>query len=338
MPVVSVLIPCYNAADTLGEALESLFHQTFRDFEIVAVEDGSSDGTGQILENWAARDARLRVVSIPHGGIVRALNVGLQGCRAPLIARMDADDIAFPQRLASQVSYLADYPQVAAVGCRVTGFPPGQVREGFRLYIEWINTLLTDADIRREMFVESPLVHPSVMMRTDAVRGVGGYQEHGWPEDYDLWMRLYLAGAQFGKIPETLLAWRERPERLTRTDSRYSVENFLRLKACYLAQGPLVGRDVVWMWGAGMMGRRLSKHLLRQGVPLRAFFDVDPAKIGNTRRGLPIYPGEALVEWWKRFRCPVILAAVGARNARPIVRQRFCNFGLQEGRDWWSVA
>ena len=116
------------------------------------------------------------------------------------------------------------------------------------------------------------------------------------------------------------------------------MENFLRAKAYYLVRGPLLERESVLLWGAGMVGRRLSKHLQRQGAPLQAFVDVDPAKIGRTRRGLPILSPEDLPGWWKRSSNPVILAAVGARGARQLIRQRLESYGLREAQDWWGVA
>jgi len=97
--------------------------------------------------------------------------------------------------------------------------------------------------------VESPLANPSTCFRKSVIDKVGGYQDHGWPEDYDLWLRLYLAGARFAKIQEFLLEWREHPERLTHRDSRYSVENFLRAKAHYIKKGPAKDRDGVFVWG-----------------------------------------------------------------------------------------
>jgi glycosyltransferase involved in cell wall biosynthesis len=337
-PKVSVLMPCYNAAKTLDEALDSLVGQTLHDYELVAVDDGSSDATLAILQQRARTDARIRVLTQPHQGIIAALNTGLKACRADLIARMDADDRAHPQRLEMQLAFLQAHPEVALVGCRVAGFPPEQVRQGFRVYLEWQNALLSDEDVRREMFVESPLAHPSVLFRREWVARVGGYQDNGWAEDYDMWLRLYLAGARFAKLPEVLLEWRESPDRLTRLDGRYSVENFLRLKAYYLELGPLTGRDAVIVWGAGMLGRRLSKHLLRQGVPLVAFIDIDPRKIGRLRRGLPILPPDELPACWQRYRNPALLAAVGARGARALIRARLEAYNLCEGRDWWGVA
>jgi glycosyltransferase involved in cell wall biosynthesis len=322
----------------LKETLESLSCQTLEDFEAIAVDDGSTDATSSILQEWAVVDERIQLIRQSHSGIVTALNAGMQACQSPLIARMDADDLAHPKRLALQAAFLEQHPEIAVVGCRVRGYPPEDVRQGFSIYLDWQNSLLTNEDIRREMFIESPLAHPSVIVRKEWFFKVGGYQEHGWPEDYDLWLRLYLAGARFAKLPDILLDWREHPTRLTRQDSRYSLENFLRAKAYYLVRGPLLEREAVLLWGAGMVGRRLSKHLLRQGAPLTAFVDVDLAKIGRTRRGLPILSPDDLPAWWERSPNPVVLAAVGARGARQLIRQRLESYGLREAQDWWSVA
>lgn len=338
VPGVSVLLPCCNAEDTLDDALLSLTSQTFSDFEVIAVDDGSQDATPSILGAWARKDRRIRVIKQSHQGIIAALNTGLGACQAKIIARMDSDDRSHPERFARQVAYLNAYPETDVLACQVAGFPAGQVRQGFKIYIDWQNSLLTNEDIRREIFVESPFAHPSVAIRREWLERAGGYQEHGWAEDYDLWLRLYLSGASFAKIPEVLLEWREHPDRLTRRDSRYSVENFLRAKAYYLAQGPLRGRETIILWGAGMMGRRLSKHLLQLEIPLRAFLDIDPRKIGRTRRGLPILSPEELPALWESSPNPILLAAVGARGARQLIRQRLNSMGLCEGSDWWGVA
>ncbi len=337
-PLVSVLVPVYNAAATLEEALGSLAAQTFPDYEIVAVDDGSDDGSLALLEAWARREPRLRVLRQPHQGVTAALSRGLEACRAPLVARMDADDVAHPERLAQQTAFLRAHPEVAVLGTRVRLHADGLHGGGMQAYLDWQNRLLADADIRREIFIESPFVHPSVMFRREAVLAVGGYRETPWLEDYDLWLRLYLAGARFAKLPAVLLDWRDHPQRVTRSDRRASLENLLRLKAHYLALGPLRGRDAVIVWGAGMAGRRLSKHLLREGVPLTAFVDIDPRKIGRTRRGRPIYAADALPDLWARYRHPAVVVAVGARHAKELIRPRLTAWGLTEGRDWWFAA
>jgi len=337
-PIVSVLMPVYNAAATLDEALSSLAAQTLGNFEIVAVDDGSTDATPAVLAAWQKRENRLRVIRIAHSGVPKALQIGLEACRAPLIARMDSDDYTHPTRLAAQAEFMRANPHIAVLGTRVALHPSGMSGEGMQVYLEWQNRLLTDEQIRREIFIESPFVHPSVMFRREAVERVGGYRPVPWLEDYDLWLRLYLEGARFAKLPQTLLLWRDHPERVTRRDKRASLENLLRLKAHYLALGPLRGKKSIIIWGAGMTGRRLGKLLLRAGVPVMAFVDIDPRKIGKTRHGKPIFAAEELPRLWKVNPNPAVIVAVGARRARSLIRPRLTEWGLREGQDWWFAA
>jgi len=147
---------------------------------------------------------------------------------------------------------------------------------------------------------------------------------------------LLFIGAE--ALERRLLRWREHPDRLTKTDSRYSVENFLRAKAHYLQRGPLRERDGVILWGAGQVGRRLSKHLLREGAQLAAFVDIDPRKIGRTLRERPVIPPGELPSTWKRFQRPALLVAVATRGARGLIRERLEQLGMLEGQDWWAVA
>lgn len=338
MPRISVLMPCHNVESTLDQTMESLVGQTYSDFEIVAVDDGSTDSSLEKLQSWAKQDGRVRVLARSHAGIIEALNAGLEACEGELIARMDADDLAYPQRLERQAALLDSQEDVDVASCLVEGFPKEELRQGFHIYIDWLNSLVSHDEMMRELFVESPLVHPSAMYRKEIVISAGGYQEHGWPEDYDLWLRLAQSGARFAKVPELLLSWRDHPNRLTRVDSRYSVKSFLRAKAHYLMKGPLASRDALFIWGAGMMGKRLSKHLLKEGAPLEVFIDVDPAKIGRTRRDRPIISSDDLLGWWSRYQRPILLAAVGARGARAKIRVRLSELGLIEGRDWWAAA
>ena len=140
-PRVSVVIPCYNCAETLQPSLNSITNQTFRSLEIIAVDDGSNDATLEILKNSADDDQRIRVITDKHMGIVSALNAGIGECRAPIIARMDADDIAHPTRIEKQAAFLERHPGIALVGCLVEAFPLEGVGHGFQLYLEWMNAL-----------------------------------------------------------------------------------------------------------------------------------------------------------------------------------------------------
>lgn len=338
LPAVSILLPVWNAEPYLGECIESLQAQTFGDFEIVAVDDGSEDESREILEVRAREDPRLEVVSRPHEGLIATLNAGLDLCRSDLVARMDADDLADARRLELQVAPLNEDPGLDVVSCLVRHFPDSAVGRGFRVYEDWLNSLVEHDEILRDRFIESPLPHPSVTLRRRALVEVGGYRDLGWPEDYDLWLRLAAAGRRFLKVEETLVWWRQHDERLTRTDRRYAVERFLACKAHHLVGGPLRNAERVIVWGAGQTGRRLSKHLIRGGAPLDAFIDVDPEKIGRTLRGRPIHPAEDLPRLLDPTVRTILVTAVSSRGARALIRDRLTGLGLEETRDFWCAA
>jgi len=337
-PSISVLLPVWNAEPYLEECLQSLAVQSWTDFEVIAVDDGSDDGSTERLADWEARDTRFRPVRLPHQGLVAALNAGLERCQGELVARMDADDVIDPRRLELQATLLRQDPSLDLVACLVRHFPDESVGQGYRIYEEWLNSLVEHEEILRERFVESPMPHPAVMARRRVLAEAGGYRETGGPEDYDLWLRLAAAGKRFSKIPEYLYFWREHSERLTRTDSRYAVERFLVCKAHHLARGPLADQKQVIVWGAGQTGRRLSKHLKREGVALKAFVDIDPAKIGRTLRGLPIHPPVELPRLTSDDESFVVLAAVSSRGARKLIRDRLGELGYREAEDFWCVA
>lgn len=333
-PEVSVLIPVYNAESTAELALRSVLRQTMRDFEVVVVDDGSSDGTPAILDGFAARDHRIRLVRAPHLGIIEALNVGLAVCRGEFVARMDADDISHPRRLEMQIELMRSRPKVSVCSCLVRMFPRSGLLGGMVRYEQWLNSLIDSEDIARDMFVESPVAHPSAVLRRAELIEIGGYQDHGWPEDYDLWLRYHCAGRRFAKVTETLVFWRQTQGRLTFTDPRYSVENFLRAKAHYLARTLAASGRTIALWGAGKTGRRLSKHLLREGLEFGAAIDIDPAKIGRRLRARPIVAADWLADRPDVF----VIAAVSSHGARELIRERLRGMGRMEIRDFVCAA
>lgn len=199
---VSVLLSAFNAVETIGVALDSILAQTHRDFELVVVDDGSSDGTAGIIDAAVARDDRVRVLHQPNAGLVVSLNRGLGLCRYEFVARMDADDRAWPERLERQAAYLNANPQVVAVGSQTRIIDSGgrPVRQG------WYPTDPHAA--KASLRSASPFAHPAVMMRRSVVESVGGYRAafiHA--EDYDLWLRMGEVG-DLANIPAVLLDYR----------------------------------------------------------------------------------------------------------------------------------
>jgi glycosyltransferase involved in cell wall biosynthesis len=334
VPRVSILLPCHNAAATLPETIASLAAQTFIDYEVLAVDDGSTDDTAALLERWSARDSRVRVLTQTHGGILAALIRALDAANGEIIARMDADDVAHPQRLTRQIELLEEHSDVAACGTGVRYFPRAAVRDGARRYELWLNAIHSPADVVRDIFVECPLAHPTLCARRAALVNVGGYAEHGWPEDYDLVLRLYEAGCPMANVPAVLLDWREQPQRASRIEPRYQPDAFRRCKVHYLRRTLLAHRDGVVVWGAGPVGKAFARELSAQSAVLRAFVDLDPRKIGQVIHGAPVIaPAEI-----GRYRESLAVAAVGQPHARAEIRAALRGAGWREGVDFIAVA
>jgi glycosyltransferase involved in cell wall biosynthesis len=334
LPRVQVLLPARDASRTVRAAVVSILRQTERDLGVVCVDDGSRDATGEILDALAARDRRVLVVRGRGEGIARALNLGLARCDAELVARMDADDVALPPRLALQRAALEADPALAAVGSRVALFPHAQVRAGMTRYAAWLNGLVTPALVERDLLVEAPLVHPAATIRRAALEAAGGWRDGPFPEDYDLWLRLAAAGGRLTNLPRTLLRWRESAGRLTRTDPRYALRRHVALKCAFLARQLLAGRREVAIWGAGETGRAFAAALAGEGVRVALFVEVDRKKVGRTLRGAPIVSYAEV----GRARGLPLLVAVGAPGARELIRAELAKAGFREPDEFRCVA
>lgn len=336
-PAVSVVLPVRNAAATLPAALESLRLQRDADFEVVAVDDGSTDDTPALLAAFSGRDARIRPVRIPHGGIVAALRHGLARSRGRYIARMDADDTCHPRRLALQCAYLDAHPHIGLVGCRVA-FGGDRLRHGgYARHVDWINTLLDPADIALGRFRESPLAHPSVMFRAHLPDLHGTYRNGSFPEDYDLWLRWLDAGVAMAKLPDTLLTWNDPPGRLSRTHANYAETGFYALKGLYLSRwlarhNP--HHPEVWIVGAGRASRRRARPLMEQGIAVRAWIDIDPRKIGNRVNGLPVLGRKDMPAPGRGF----LVAYLAGHGAADALAQFLTGAGYMPGRDYMLAS
>jgi hypothetical protein len=325
--VISVLLPVRDEEAHLGEALGSILRQTLEDLEVIVVCDGCTDASAEIARSTG--DARVRVVEQEPLGLVPALQRARREATGMLLARMDGDDVAHPERLAVQLDLLQD-EGLDACGAAVELL--GAAGDGMRRYQRWLNGLVTPELAARDVFVECPIAHPTLLIRAEAFDRVGGYRDRGWPEDHDLLLRLWAAGARFCNAPAELLQWRQHPRRLSRTSERYSEAAFVRCRAHHLARSLARGREVV-VWGAGPVGKAIARALQAEGVTVAAFADVDPRKVGNRIAGVPVRSHEEPGP-------PGALAvgAVAGAEARSRLRQLAASHGLREGTEFVAVA
>jgi glycosyltransferase involved in cell wall biosynthesis len=326
-------MPFFNARPTILHAVRSILRQTLENIELIAVDDGSDDGSRELVETLSESDPRIRIIGVERGGIVKALNAGIAQARGSLIARMDADDISHPKRLELQAAFMLEHPDIALTGTGIRKFPRRHIMGGMAHYEQWINSVVSETEIRRDLFVESPFPHPTVMFRREAARSLGGYRDLGWPEDYDLWLRFAEAGFGMAKLPQQLVAWREGEKRLSRRDGMYSAEAFRRVKAHFLRTWRLKSARELQIWGAGRDGKTWAKLLRAEGFNIVQFIDIDSKKIGGRACGdIPVvWPADII-------KGMPIVCAVGVKGARAQIRDYLLLDGYAEPEEFLFVS
>jgi len=328
-----VVLPVRDGGRWLGDAVASILAQSLQDLELLVVDDHSGD---QAIARLPRGDPRLRVLRNPGRGVSSAFNHGMAHAGGRFIARMDADDVALPRRLETQLDYLQAHPELGLCGGCVEIFEAdgGAPAGGNRRYQGWLNSLRSPAAIRRELFVESPIPNPTAVFRRGALLALGGYGDPDWPEDYDLFLRADAAGMRMGKPGPTVLRWREHGGRLTRLSPRYAMQRFHAAKAHYLARHRLLGKPPVVLWGAGPTGRLFHDLLVAEGVGVKGFLDVHPRRVGGSKRGLPVWPIAHAADCGGH----PLLVAVGAAGARRKIRRYLQELGRSEGEQYLFVA
>ncbi len=332
-PEVSILLPVWNAAATLGSCLRSIARQTARDFECVIVDDGSEDASREIVRAFARSDSRFLLYPRPHRGLITSLQEGIECCRGEVILRMDADDLMHRHRIAAQTEMLGAHPQLAAVGSHVRLFPRSALGDGYREYEGWLNAIDDEAKLETEAFVECPVAHPGLAIRRRVLEKFG-YRDCGWPEDYDLVLRLLAARERIGVVPRRLLLWRHTRERLSQHGAHYAIDRFVACKAHYLAQGFLDRHETYILWGYGSTGRDLQRALAALGKRPAYIVELHPGRLGQTIQGARVIPPRALAE---HASLPVV-ASVAGLTARTEIRETLDRLGRREGRDYVCAA
>lgn len=211
-PAVSVIMPVFNAAPFVAEAIESILAQTFQDLVLIIINDGSTDGSGDVIRRFD--DPRIHYLEQSNQGIAAALNAGIALSRAPLIARQDADDVSLPERIGAQVTFLRTHPEVGIVGTWATVVDPSGRPKGA------LEHPTAHAAIEFELLFNSPFAHPSVMFRKDVLDKSGLYD--GDPrifEDFDMWSRM-LRHTKGANLPKHLIRYRDVPTSLMNTSPK----------------------------------------------------------------------------------------------------------------------
>lgn len=275
-PKVSVVIPIYNASKTLDSAIKSIASQTFINFECILVDNNSTDKSIEIARKWAQKDKRFRITGEPRQGVAFASNKGFIEAAGEYLARMDADDYAFPGRLKLQSEFLDYNNEYGAVSGLVEYIPYSRNVKGFRKYVDWVNSVRSFTEIKNQRFIDSPVINPTAMWRKEIGENLGHYKNGDFPEDYEMWLRWLENGVKISKIPEYLLKWVDSENRLTRSHPIYRDEAFYKIKTHYLVNWLASNNPHhpdVWIWGASKISRNRARLLEEYGIQIKGFID-----------------------------------------------------------------
>jgi glycosyltransferase involved in cell wall biosynthesis len=234
-PVVTILMPAWNASRFIGEAIQSVLYQTFTDFELLVVDDGSTDDTASVIKQFT--DTRIRYIYQSHQGIAYALNKGLEEAKGIFIARFDADDICMPYRLSLQVKFLLDDPRYVLCGGNAE-----YISESGEHLFNFTCIGHSHEEIEKLLHHNCPFIHSSVMYWKDAVMKAGGYSPHAHNfEDYLLWIKLSAHG-RYANLDEQLIRVRFNPASVT-IDEKWRGFRFRQLKKKIIKKGSVTPKE-----------------------------------------------------------------------------------------------
>lgn len=288
-PLVSILIPFKNTGAYLKPCLTSIINQSYTNWELLIVNDGSTDDSFDLVNAFALKDARIQLFNNTGNGIIDALQLAFSKSSGELITRMDSDDIMEPNKLEVLANNLLTYgKEHVAVGL-VNYFAEGGIKDGFKSYEVWLNGLTEKGSNFSEIYKECVIPSPCWMVyRTDLIAS-DAFNPNLYPEDYDLAFRFYKHGFKCIPCNEVLHNWRDYNSRTSRTHVHYAENHFIDIKLKYFLELDYNPNKTLIVWGAGKKGKTIAKKLIEKQIPFEWICD-NPNKIGRDIYGVILKP------------------------------------------------
>ncbi len=279
-PLISILTPFKNTAEFLTACLASVQAQTYEHWELIAVNDHSTDESLQIIQDFAKQDARIKVFQNTGAGIIKALRLAFLKSKGKYITRMDSDDIMKPGKLAVLSSHLETFGKGHVAVGLVQYFSEKGISNGYKRYEDWLNKLTIKGENYSEIYKECVIPSPCFMVHREDLIAVGGFQPNDYPEDYDLTFRFYKYGLKCIPNDKLLHLWRDYEYRTSRTHVHYAQNYFLHIKVKYFLEIDYDALRPLVIWGAGSKGKTVAKMLVEKNIPFYWICD-NPKKIGS---------------------------------------------------------
>ena len=327
---VSILMPFKNTAPYLEECLTSILEQSYDDWELLTVNDHSTDGSELIVEQQVAEDSRIQLIPNSGKGIIDALRTAIKLANGLYISRMDSDDIMKPSKLAHMVEQLSQSgPGHIALG-QVQYFSEAGISEGYKKYEQWINQLTQDGTNYSEIYKECVIPSPSWMVFKEDLEKCGAFNYDQYPEDYDLTFRFRKHQIKCLPCSEVLHLWRDYPTRTSRTSEHYAQNSFLELKVFYFLQLDHDTDRPLALWGAGDKGKEIAKLLIKSEISFYWLCD-NPRKIGKKIYGHELRPYQHL----KKLRDPQSIISVANPEAQTEIRGYLRDLDMKSFVDYY---
>lgn len=317
MPIISIIMPVFNAALYLEECLDSILSQTEQDWELIAIDDHSTDHSLQILLNYQEKDHRIHILKNSNKGIIPALRLAFSQSRGAWITRMDADDKMTADRLSRMKQQLLTHGMGHLAIGGVKYFSAGRLGNGYQRYEVWLNGLTRSGNNFKEIYKECVIPSPCWMVYKEDLEVVGAFEPDTYPEDYDLCFRFYQKGLKVIPEEKILHYWRDYAVRSSRTDPHYADQAFIHIKVDYFLALDWNETKNLVLWGAGKKGKRIAEKLHKKGIPYRWICN-QASKWGHQLHGSTFEDSRKLSDIPK----PQIIIAVANPDEQAIIRKQ----------------
>ncbi len=328
--LVSILMPVRNTALFLEECLDSILAQSYVHWELIAIEDHSEDESWTILQDYAAKDRRIKVFQNTGKGIIQALRMAYQHSSGHYITRMDSDDIMPSQKLEILQANLSQAKEGHLATGLVQYFSAKALGNGYLRYAEWLNTLSKKGLNFKEIYKECVIPSPCWMIHRVDLDAAGAFQADRYPEDYDLCFRFYEQGLICLPSDVILHHWRDSEGRTSRHDPNYADNTFLNIKLHYLLKLDYQKERPLVLWGAGRKGKKLAALLQKANIPFHWICNNDQ-KIGKDIYEHRLYAETYLDSLTK----PQIIIAIAQQEAQVNIKSRFKKEALEANNDYF---
>ncbi|MEQ8910015.1 MAG: glycosyltransferase family A protein [Vicingaceae bacterium] len=328
--LISILMPVKNAAPFLAACLESILAQDEENWELLAIDDHSSDSSRAILENYSQKEQRIKRYTNDGEGIIPALRKAYQKSKGKIIHRMDADDLMPPKKLSRLKKELIKAGEGCLVSGKVEYFAKNGLNDGYRRYADWLNQLIEQDNHWQDIYKECVIASPNWFIYRNDLDKVGAFNANRYPEDYDLVFRFYQAKLKVCSVKQLTHLWRDHEKRSSRTLEVYKNNDYLELKWHYFKRLDYQSNRPLMIWGAGPKGKKLAKVLQQDQV------DFEWVSNNPNKHGKEIYR-QILASFEKIVRTnnPQILVAVGQKGAQAKIKSFLHQQGHQQGRDYF---